>query len=50
MKNKILFSILQKVSFDQVIIFCSKVDRAKFLDKILQDMGFESLAIHSDLT
>jgi ATP-dependent RNA helicase UAP56/SUB2 len=35
MKNKILFSILQKVSFDQVIIFTSKVDRAKFLDKIL---------------
>ena len=33
-----------------MIIFCSKVDRAKFLDKILQDMGFESLAIHSDLT
>lgn len=50
MKNKVLFSILQKVSFDQVIIFCSRVDRAKFLDKILQEMKFESVAIHSDMS
>lgn len=49
MKNKILFAILQKVSYDQVIIFCSRVDRAKFLDKILQEMKFESVAIHSDM-
>lgn len=49
MKNKMLFSILQKVGFDQVIIFCSKVDRAKFLDKILNESGFESIAIHSDM-
>ncbi len=50
MKNKVLFSILQKVSFDQVIIFCSRVDWAKFLDKILQEMKFESVAIHSDMS
>lgn len=49
MKNKVLFSILQKVNYDQVIIFCSRVDRAKFLDKILQEMKFESVAIHSDM-
>ena len=49
MKNRVLFSILQKVSYDQVIIFCSRVDRAKFLDKILQETKFESVAIHSDM-
>lgn len=50
MKNKVLFSILQKVNYDQVIIFTSRVDRAKFLDKILQEMKFESVAIHSDMS
>lgn len=50
MKNKVLFSILQKVNYDQVIIFTSRVDRAKFLDRILQEMKFESVAIHSDMS
>lgn len=48
-KIKILISILQKVTYDQVIIFCSKVDRAKFLNKILNKEGLPSIALHSDM-
>ena len=48
-KIKILVSILQKVTYDQVIIFCSKVDRAKFLNKILTKEELPSIALHSDM-
>jgi ATP-dependent RNA helicase UAP56/SUB2 len=49
MKNKIFFSILHKISFNQVIVFCSKVSRAKFLNQMICKYDFESIAIHSDL-
>ena len=32
MKNKTFFSILHKINYDQVIVFCSKVKRAKYLN------------------
>lgn len=49
MKNKTLFSILMKLTYNQVIIFTSKVDRSKFLDKLLNKMDLPSIAIHSDM-
>ncbi len=49
-KNKMLFSLLHKVSYNQCIIFTSKVDRAKFLNKLLLDMEFPSITIHSEMS
>lgn len=49
MKNKTLFNILMKLTYNQVIIFCSKVDRSKYLNKLLNKMEFPSIAIHSDM-
>ena len=48
-KNKMLFQLLHKVSYNQAIIFTSKVDRAKFLNKILREMEFPSITIHSEM-
>jgi ATP-dependent RNA helicase UAP56/SUB2 len=49
-KNKMLFSLLHKVTYNQAIIFTSKVDRAKFLNKMLLDMEFPSITIHSEMS
>ena len=48
-KNKLLFSILHKVSYNQAIIFTSKVDRAKFLCKLMCEMDFPAITIHSEM-
>jgi len=42
-------NILHTVSYDQVIVFCSKVRRAKYLNQLIQKYKFESITIHSDL-
>jgi len=49
MKNKTLFNILMKLTYNQVIIFTSKVERTKYLNKLLNKMEFASIAIHSDM-
>ena len=49
MKNKTLFNILMKLTYNQVIIFTSKVERSKYLNKLLNKMEFPSIAIHSDM-
>lgn len=49
MKNKTLFNILMKITYNQVIIFTSKVERSKYLNKLLNKMEFASIAIHSDM-
>ena len=40
-----LMKLLVQLNYNQAIIFTSKVDRAKFLNKILTKMEFESIAI-----
>lgn len=37
--------LLEKLNYNQAIIFASKVQRAKYLNKILNQMEFESIAI-----
>lgn len=49
MKNKNLFNLLHKLNYNQVIIFTSKVQRAKYLNKLLNKMEFQSITIHRDL-
>ena len=49
-KTKMLFSLLYKVPYNQAIIFTSKVDRAKFLNKMLVDTEFPSITIHSEMS
>jgi ATP-dependent RNA helicase UAP56/SUB2 len=44
-KTKQLMQLLEKLNYNQAIIFTSKVDRAKFLNRILNKMEFESIAI-----
>lgn len=48
-KNKLLMQVLHKISYNQAIIFTSKVNRAKFLHKILDQMELQSITIHSDM-
>lgn len=47
MKNKTLLNFLHQIKFNQVIIFTSKVERCKALNKLLHKMEFASIAIHS---
>lgn len=49
-KNKILINLLQKLNFNQVIIFVSKVNRAKTLNKLLTSLEFVSCVIHSEMS
>jgi ATP-dependent RNA helicase UAP56/SUB2 len=48
-KFKYLYGILSKVDYNQCIIFTSKVDRAKYLNKMLKDVDISSLTIHADM-
>jgi len=48
-KFKYLYGILSKVDYNQCIIFTSKVDRAKYLNKMLKDVHISSLTIHADM-
>ena len=42
--------LLEKLNYNQAIIFTSKVDRAKVLNRILNKMEFESIAIYRGMS
>lgn len=48
-KFKYLYMLLSKMDYNQCIIFTSKVDRAKYLNKMLKDVDISSLTIHADM-
>jgi len=48
-KNRKLNDLLDALEFNQVVIFVSKVQRAVQLDKLLQDINFPSICIHSGM-
>ena len=45
-KNKKLNDLLDALEFNQVVIFVSKVSRAKELNRLLQECNFPSICIH----
>jgi len=45
-KNRKLNDLLDSLEFNQVVIFVSKVNRAKELTKLLVDCNFPSICIH----
>ena len=49
-KFRFLYALLSKVDYNQCIIFTSKVDRAKYLNKMLRDAQISSLTIHADMS
>lgn len=46
-KTRKLHDILDAIQFNQVIIFVNRVERAKALNKILNQSGFPSVCIHA---
>lgn len=48
-KNKKLNELLDGLQFNQVIIFVSNVVRCAELNRLLNEFGFPSIAIHSQL-
>ncbi len=48
-KNRKLTELLDSIDFNQVIIFVSKMNRARELSKLLGDCMFPSICIHSGL-
>jgi ATP-dependent RNA helicase UAP56/SUB2 len=48
-KNRMLNKILDDIEFNQVVIFVSKLNRARELSKLLKDCMFPSICIHSGL-
>jgi len=48
-KNRIVADLLYALDFSQVIIFVKSVPRAVELEKLLQELNFPSIAIHSKL-
>jgi len=48
-KFKCLYMLLTKIDYNQCIIFTSKADRAKYLNKMLKDVDIASLTIYSDM-
>jgi ATP-dependent RNA helicase UAP56/SUB2 len=49
-KNRKLNDLLDALEFNQVVIFVSKVPRAKELNKLLQECNFPSICIHSRMS
>ena len=45
-KNRKLNDLLDALEFNQVVIFVSKVNRARELNKLLEDCNFPSICIH----
>merc|ERR1711881_324464 len=43
-------SLLYKLNYNQTIIFCKSIERAKFLNEILCKMDLPSIAIHRKMT
>jgi len=48
-KNRKLNDLLDALEFNQVVIFVSKVARAKELNKLLEDCNFPSICIYAGL-
>lgn len=48
-KNRKLNKILDDIEFNQVVIFVSKLNRARELSKLLEECMFPSICIHSGL-
>ena len=48
-KFKYLYMLLNKIDYNQCVIFTSKIDRAKYLNKMLKDAEISSLTIHADM-
>ena len=48
-KNRRLNDLLDKLEFNQVIIFVRSVQRAQALDRLLNDCSFPSICIHAGL-
>ena len=48
-KNKKLLDVIDKVQFNQVIIFVNNIQRCEALSDILTQNGIPSIAIHADL-
>ena len=48
-KNRKLNDLLDDIDFNQVVIFVSKVARARELSKLLQECNFPSICIHSGM-
>jgi superfamily II DNA/RNA helicase len=48
-KTRTLVNLLGKLNYNQVIIFCSSIQRAKHLNDILNDLELESITIHRDM-
>ena len=49
-KNRKLNDLLDALEFNQVVIFVSKVPRAKELNKLLTECNFPSICIHSGMS
>ena len=49
-KIKTLLAYLKKINFNQVIIFVKKVQRAKNLNKLLNECDFKSLTLHRKMS
>merc|ERR1712096_86234 len=45
-KNKNLCDLMDKLDFSQVVIFVKSIQRAKGLNKLLNDAGFPSVAVY----
>ena len=48
-KNRKLADLLDQLEFNQVVIFVSKVVRARELDRLLKECNFPSIVIHAGL-
>ena len=48
-KNRKLCDILDNFKFNQLVVFVSKVQRAKALNAVLNDLEFPTVVLHSDL-
>lgn len=49
-KNRKLNDLLDKLEFNQVIIFVKNTIRATELDKLLRECNFPSIAVHSGIS
>merc|ERR1712032_1550887 len=48
-KIKCLINLLQKLQYNQTIIFCKKVQRASILNDLLNEIELQSITIHSKM-
>lgn len=48
-KIRVLFELMDNISFNQICIFVKTVDRAQYLDRLMVLCNFPSICIHSQL-